>query len=256
MKTVITGCCGFPTARGKYYSVFKTVELQNTFYDLPSVEWASSIRKEAPQGFSFAVKAWQVLTHPSTSPTWRRMRRKPGGNPEGYGFLKPSRENIQALEKTLEVARALDAFIVVFQTPASMPFNQDVVKWVDEFFEQAVSMSGSVKYGWEPRGEWARAPVLKELLSKHGVIHVTDLLKARPVFHGGVVYTRLHGLGEGEVNYSYKYTDKDLEELALILKEMNFNTAYVMFNNVSMLSDASRFKQVCGKVLGEDARVE
>ena len=256
MKTVVVGCCGFPTARGKYYSVFKTVELQNTFYDLPSVEWALSIRREAPQGFSFAVKAWQVITHPPSSPTWRRMGRRPGGDPGGYGFLRPSRENIEALERTLEVAKALEAFIVVFQTPASMPLNQDAVKWVDEFFEQAVSMSSAVRYGWEPRGEWARSPVLEEVLSKHGVVHVTDLLRARSVFHGNMVYTRLHGLGSGEVNYSYKYTDRDLEGLALILKEMGFDTAYVMFNNVSMLNDASRFKQVCGKVLEGVAGVE
>ncbi|MEM0378907.1 MAG: DUF72 domain-containing protein [Thermosphaera sp.] len=250
MKTVKVGCCGFPTARSKYYKVFKTVELQNTFYDLPSVEWASGLRREAPEGFEFTVKAWQVITHPSSSPTWRRMKKKLGGDPSNYGFLKPSRENIEALEKTIEVAEALGAVIIVFQTPGSMPFNEEAVKWVDEFFETAVSMTTRVRYGWEPRGEWARAPILGELLSEHGVIHVVDLLRARPAYSSDILYTRLHGLGRGEVNYSYVYTDKDLEELSLLLRDAEFSKAYVMFNNVRMLDDASRFKQLSARVLG------
>ena len=68
-RKLYVGCCGFPYARKKYYEYSKVVELQNTFYELPSLEWGRSARREAPEGFVFTIKAWQVITHPHTSPT-------------------------------------------------------------------------------------------------------------------------------------------------------------------------------------------
>jgi len=211
-RKIYIGCCGFPCARKKYYEYFKVVELQNTFYELPTVEWALNLRSEAPEDFVFTVKAWQVITHPSTSPTWSKMKKRVEGNLENYGYLKPTRENLSALEKTLEIARALKANFTVLQTPGSMPYNAESVKWINEFFEKARSLLRSDEVlGWEPRGEWLRAPELKGLLEKHGVVHVVDIFRNKPLYkYQGILYTRLHGIGPGEVNYSYVYTEKDL----------------------------------------------
>lgn len=247
MKRVYVGCCGFPCARSKYYSLFKVVELQNTFYELPSVEWASSIRSEAPEDFRFAVKAWQVITHPYTSPTWKKMKKKPSGNLDNYGYLKPTRENIEAFARTIEVARALKADIVVLQTPPSMPYNSESIKWVRRFFEEAKSYVGKeIIVGWELRGELARAPELSKVLDDYDILHVVDVFRARPLrkHSRGVFYTRLHGIGPGEVNYSYNYTDSDLKKLIEILLEEDFEEAYVMFNNVKMLDNGLRLKEM------------
>lgn len=242
-KHVKVGCCGFPVARAKYYEVFEVVELQNTFYDLPDIEWAIRVRREAPGGFEFTVKAWQVITHHSTSPTWKKMRKKPEGEVEKYGYLRPTRENFVALEKTIEVARALESRIIVLQTPGSMPYTDESVRWVNDFFEEASSIASGIILAWEPRGEWAKAPELTRLLERHGIIHVTDLLREKPLLiNKGVLYTRLHGLGGGEVNYSYTYTPEDLSRLKILLEEFSFEKAYVMFNNVKMWQNAQEFK--------------
>ena len=246
MKTIKIGCCGFPVGRRRYYNTHKVVELQNTFYDIPSIEWAEKIRKEAPLDFEFVVKAWQVITHPSRSPTWRRLKKKPEGKLENYGWMKPTRENLDALRKVVEFAQKLNSKIIVLQTPASMPFNDDAVNWVEEFFEKANELTaGEVMLGWEPRGRWAEnQDVLEKILSRHSVVHVVDIFKRRPVSKpNGLLYTRLHGVGKGEVNYKYKYTDKDLEELVSMLREEEFTQAYVMFNNVFMLDDSIRLKE-------------
>ena len=249
MKRVIVGCCGFPTARKRYYSVFKVVELQNTFYDLPSVDWAESLRREAPEDFEFTIKAWQVITHPHTSPTWKKMKKKVVGNVENYGYLKPTRENLTALEKTVEVARALKAKLIVLQTPSSMPNIEETIKNVDAFFEASRSIIKDEILGWEIRGPLLNNPRLVRVLERNDVVQVVDLFRVRNPFKGThrLLYTRLHGIGPGEVNYSYNYTDEDLERLHEMLIEEDYDIGYVMFNNVRMFDNAQRFKEIATK---------
>lgn len=249
-KVVKIGCCGFPVSRRKYYKIHRLVELQNTFYNLPSREWAEKIRAEAPREFEFTVKAWQVITHPYRSPTWRKLKNKPAGNIENYGWLKPTRENLEALIKTLEIADVLEAKIIVLQTPGSMPYNEESKKWILEFFDKTGEIiSNKYLFGWEPRGEWAKhISEYGEILREHRIIHVVDPFRYEPVsIVDGVAYYRLHGIGGGEVNYRYKYSVEDLEKLATILEQRVFETAYVLFNNVYMLDDSMRFKEILKK---------
>lgn len=244
MKVVKVGCCGFPTSREKYFENYAVVELQNTFYDLPSIDWCVKLRKEAPPGFEFVIKAWQVLTHPSTSPTWRRMKRKLKGSLENYGYLKPTRENIEAFREVLEVAEALGSKLIVLQTPPSMVFNDESLGWVRSFFKEALGLlNQSIKICWEPRGEWARKlDALGRVVYEFGVIHVTDILKATPIPNPhGLIYTRLHGLN-GEVNYRFKFKQSDFEKMRNTLEGVVFKEAYVMFNNVYMKDDSMSFK--------------
>src|SRR5687768_16532686 len=46
-----------------YTQRFSTVELNNSFYRLPSEETFASWRRQVPRGFLFAVKASRFLTH-------------------------------------------------------------------------------------------------------------------------------------------------------------------------------------------------
>lgn len=249
MKTVKIGCCGFPTSRKKYYSLFKLVELQNTFYNLPRTEWAKKTRDEAPREFEFTVKAWQVLTHPHSSPTWRKLKTSPPGVKENYGWLKPTKENLEAFNASLNIARILGSKIIILQTPRSLPLNDESIKWIDEFFEAIKGLLKREEYvGWEPRGKWAdNTDVLKKILCRHRVIHVVDVFKRKPVCTpDGITYIRLHGIG-GEVNYRYKYTDSDLEKLADQIIGMEPTTIYVLFNNVYMLDDAKRFHEILSR---------
>ncbi|HSJ15130.1 MAG TPA: DUF72 domain-containing protein [Longimicrobiales bacterium] len=68
------GMCGFTIGAAAYYRSFDVVEVQQTFYDPPAPGTLARWRAEAPAGFEFTMKAWQVITHFGTSSTYRRLR--------------------------------------------------------------------------------------------------------------------------------------------------------------------------------------
>ncbi len=246
---VYVGCCGFPMSRRKYYETFDTVELQETFYNRPNPERMAKLRNEAPEGFVFNMKAWQAVTHPPSSPTWRRSKwRPPKELWERYGDLKPTRENIEAWEVTCDAAEALKARVVVVQTPPRFGYSEENVERVLRFFREASSICGSsVLIGWEPRGSWRERPetVARIVESVDRLIHVVDPFRWWPPTSGlsPTVYLRLHGIGGRETNYRYKYSDEDLARLKEMVAEVD-GEVFVMFNNVFMRDDATRFKRI------------
>lgn len=230
---MIVGTCGFPRGRREVYRRLDGVELQETFYNMPDEEKMKRLAAEAPPGFVFTVKVFQGLTHPAGSPTYKRTKGfRPG---EGHGYLRPTKENLELWDEFKKRVERLKPRVYVFQTPPSM--RADMLREALEFFK---SISGEGTYAWEPRGEVAKIEGLDYILAEVGVSLVVDPLR-RGVPRSPVHYFRLHGLGKGEVNYRYKYTDEDLKRLAELVRGLD---AYVMFNNVYMFEDAVRFKKL------------
>ena len=236
MKVKI-GCCGFPVGRDKYYSNFGVVEIQKTFYQPPSLNTVERWRKEAPEDFEFTLKAWQLITHPSSSPTYRRLRKKiPDGLKENYGFFKPTREVFSAWEKTREIALSLRARMIVFQCPASFKANKTNIQNLRCFFECIISDEQFV-FVWEPRGKWENG-IVKSICEEFNLVHGVDPFKQRPLSTHQINYFRLHG----KEGYRYRYTDQDLNYLKDCCQKSPLT--YVMFNNVFMYEDAGRFKSL------------
>ncbi len=233
----MVGCCGFPVARGRYYRHLDAVEVQKTFYDLPRKETLVRWKDEAPPGFVFTVKAFQVLTHPWKSPTYRRMKRNPAtfGDPEKFGFFRPTREVRRAWEMFHEiVVRTLNPAFVVFQTPASFSESEEHVLAAVNFFKDLLdNYDLRTAIGWEPRGRWRRE-TLRRIFTETGVVHVVDPFRGGALT-SGIHYFRLHGIG----GYRYRYTGEDLRRLREITGE-----GYVMFNNVYMWENALEFRSL------------
>ncbi len=242
------GCCGFPMSRRRYYNTFDTVELQETFYNRPDPERMARLRGEAPESFVFNMKAWQAVTHPPNSPTWRRSKwRPPKELWDRYGDLKLTKENMEAWEVICDAAEALRARVVVVQTPPRFGFSEENAERVLRFFREASSIcKSSVLIGWEPRGSWREHPgaVAKIVESVDRLIHVVDPFRWwPPTGESPTTYLRLHGIGGKETNYRYRYSDDDLTKLKGMVAEVG-EEVFVMFNNVFMRDDAARFKKM------------
>jgi len=243
------GCCGFAVRGGMkaYFGQFKLVEVQRTFYKLPRLGTVQRWRSQAPSDFEFTVKAWQAITHPPTSPTWRKAGLSvPEEKRDRYGFLRPTEENFEAWEQVAHVCEALGARICVIQCPPSFRFTPENVENVRAFFS-SVNRHGLL-LAWEPRADWRQhMDVVEGLCHELDLIYVTDVLRHGAPLVGPVFYTRLHGLAKREFDYRYRYTDEDLTRLMDIitgLEERGVEEAYVLFNNIYMAEDAKRFSRL------------
>lgn len=229
------GCCGFPVKRETYYRAFSVVEVQQTFYQLPEVSTAGKWRKEAPSGFEFTMKAWQLITHEPSSPTYRRLRRPiPEQRRREYGFFKDTEPVMKAWAETAEFAKALGATKIVFQCPASFEPSKENIDRLYRFFEK-VERDRFI-FIWEPRGRWEEKEVERLCQELHLVPCLDPFVT--PTVSSRLLYARLHG----RTGYPYTYTDKDLIELERIARA--YLVGYLMFNNRSMYSDALRLKSL------------
>ena len=230
-QQIKVGCCGFAGAQKKYFDLFEVIEVQQTFYQLPEIKTADKWRTAAPPGFGFTMKAWQLITHVPSSPTYRRLRKPIEPAKAGrYGSFRPTKEVFDAWERTAAFARTLGVTIIVFQCPASFRPLEENVKNMEAFFT-GIDREGFI-FTWEPRGAWPDELVLR-LCKELDLIHCVDPFKNESLF-GSIDYFRLHGAAD----YIYTYTDKELE---MLRKKIQQKPTYVMFNNNTMKQDALRF---------------
>lgn len=228
------GICGFPKKRSEIFASCDVVEVQKTFYSLVAVETLARLRKEAPESFLFTLKAFQGITHPASSPTYRKTKLPPSFCPENLGFFKKTEEVAICARYALAMAEALRARVLVFQCPPSFTPTPEHVRNLVSFFEDFPR--GICDLAWEPRGKWEKEEI-RAICRDLNLIHVVDPFVDDPVW-GVIVYFRLHGKG----SYRYQYTDADLEFLVRKLKEYD-REVFCLFNNVPMFEDARRLKE-------------
>lgn len=218
----------------RYFDEFSLVEVQQTFYKLPLPETAKKWREQAGKDFEFVVKCSQLVTHPPSSPTYRKA-----GIPikeeekSKYGFLQPTRQVLLAWKKNLEICRILSAKICVVQCPPSFLPSEGNIKNMKKFFSK---VKNDIKIAWEPRGKWG-GDIIKELCKEFGLIHVVDPFFSKKL-SDEVSYFRLHG--KPAYNYRYRYTERELREL----KKMIDGDTYILFNNIYMREDAKKFMEI------------
>ncbi|MEM2214406.1 MAG: DUF72 domain-containing protein [Candidatus Nezhaarchaeales archaeon] len=229
----------------RYFEVFDLIELQSTFYKLPSVETAKKWRDEAPPNFIYTMKAWQALTHPPSSPTWRKSGLKISSEDYGkYGHLKPTRENFQAWERTLEVARALMCSVLVLQMSPSFIKSNENISNVVSFLNNVERPQGLV-IGIEFRHNSWDVETIRKLCEKLEIIHIVDPFKqSLATTLSQVIYYRLHGLGRRA--YVYDYSMEELRHLyeRWVKPYEKDKIVYVLFNNTNMANDALDFKKI------------
>jgi uncharacterized protein YecE (DUF72 family) len=200
-------------------SGLNAIELNASFYRFPNAKTVQSWANEK-QSLRWSIKANRSITHVS----------KFGEN--AFGLW----ERFRALFKPLEPK--VDFFL--FQLPPSS--TPKLCERIEAFFERAKLHD---RFALEPRNkEWFTKDCL-DWASGLGLTWVSvdspDL--PREVFCTcGSVYVRMHGRTSW---YSYKYSDKELEEVATRIVDAKPKKAYVFFNNDhDMLVNARKMLEI------------
>jgi uncharacterized protein YecE (DUF72 family) len=238
LNAPVLGMCGFTIGRASYFRQFRAVEVQQTFYDPPAQSTLARWRSEAPPGFEFTMKAWQVITHLGTSPTYRRLVSPftAAQRAEAGGF-RLTKTVLMAWDRTLECASTLQAKAILFQCPASFRETQENTTAMHGFFETITRPRG-VKLVWEPRGKWNDATI-KELCRRLDLVHAVDPF-VRPTLTPELVYWRLHG----KRSHSARYSDDDLRWMRESLSNAGDPPGYVLFNEIPRVHDIRRFREL------------
>ena len=235
------GLCGFTMAFEDYVREYRLVEVQQTFYEPPREGTMRRWRALAPADFEFTIKAWQLVTHDASSPTYRRLR-SPLTNAERdvVGGFRTSPIVLRAWQRTLDCAAILRATAILLQCPASFRPTDDNVSQLRAFV-RAVERPSGVRLLWEPRGTWP-ANITTMLCRELDLVHVVDPFVATTVTPEQT-YFRLHGT----TGARHVYTDAELEQLADLLPDAPGPPAYVLFNNLPRIEDARRFRAVLAR---------
>lgn len=193
---------------GFYVRHFQTVEVNNSFYQLPSRQTFKAWHDQTPIGFIFAVKASRYITH-----------------------MKKLRDPEPATEKFFKHVRGLGKKTgpVLFQLPPHWHSNRDRLQ---AFLD---TLPGGYRYAFEFRDPtWFNAEV-RDLLNKHhAALCVYDLAgqQSPRELTAKFAYLRLHG--PAEQKYSGRYTRPQLRQwlnLCAEWMESGARRVFVYFDN-------------------------
>lgn len=161
-----------------YLRFFRTVEINNSFYKLPSAETFAAWRDSVPPDFLFAVKGSRFITH---------MKKLKDPQQSSIRFF----ENVAALQEKLGP--------ILFQLPPGWHAN------TERLAQFLAVLPPHFRYAFEFRHpSWYSAEVL-ELLRQHGAAFcIYELEGHLSPFEitTSMVYVRLHGPG-GKYQGSY-----------------------------------------------------
>ncbi|MDH5449737.1 MAG: DUF72 domain-containing protein [Candidatus Bathyarchaeota archaeon] len=201
-----------------YSKVFNFVEVNSTFYEMPSLKLVESWRRLVPPDFKFAVRCIKVLTHK-------------------HKFqLVP--EACEALEKMITICNTLKAEILHLQTPPTFHTTKPNIKLIRNFFS---TMDLGIRVALEIRGAKRRLNSdLVETMRDYNIIHCVDLSKdEEPAYKSDSLYSRLFGKGPHNI---YQPTDQELRKIDRKASKAGHKTVAVSFHYVRMYKDAARFK--------------
>ena len=195
-ENIQIGTCGFRHSKYEYAEKLRAVEIQHTFYNPPLVPTLERWREEMPAAFEFTLKAWQLITHESSSPTYKRLRRKLTEKESAEsGFFKATDIVKEAYDRTIESAAALKAKTVLFQCPAKFTPVPANIRNMKKFFNK-VDRKG-LNFAWELRGDWDPKMIAK-LCDDLDLWHAVDPFKTATQTPQRCYY-RLHGRYDGVI---------------------------------------------------------
>jgi uncharacterized protein YecE (DUF72 family) len=240
MADILIGTCGYhytewigpvyPEGTKKegflplYAGMFPTVELDFAYYAMPKAAQLAKMLADGGPGLTFAIKAYQNLTHCIDPASWE-------GEAKTY---------LEAVEPLREAGR-LEA--VLFQFPHSFRYEADKRRYLDKLLACFAGVPAAVEFR---NAEWINDRVIDGLRKRGAALVSLDMpdLKGLPpaldVLTAPFAYIRLHGRNketwwgsDSTARYDYLYADKELEAWGDRIKRIavKADRMLVYFNN-------------------------
>lgn len=212
---ITVGCAGFPVPATRYFKEFLFVEVQDTHLAAPGPGTVRRWRREAPDGFRFAMLGPREIGQ------------------EGFrdGMV------VETALRTLEsVGRELDADTVILVAPPDFLPNRankaavkDLLTAVRKRFDRVV---------FEPAPGWD-ADETEAMAFEVGAIAARDPL-VTGMSKADVAYYRM----PGPAGHKSRYEDPAIDRLGELARSAPKQNATYVFTNVDMFADAKRLKKV------------
>lgn len=190
-----------------YLRDFDTVELNNTFYHLPSEAAFDAWRDAVPAGFRYAVKGSRFITHM-------------------IKLKDPERGIVNFVPRAQRLGRKLGP--ILWQLPPGWNVN---VERLDQFL---AALPRGIRYAFELRNRsWMTDAVLEVLQKYDAAFCIYDLAGYQSPLEitAGWTYIRLHGPTSSK--YQGSYSDRQLEQWAGRIDDWKrkLRAVYVYFDN-------------------------
>ena len=208
-----------------YYKDFDTVEINNSFYKLPSEETFAKWREDTPRGFCFAVKGSRFITH-----------------------MKKLKDPENALENLIPRAEALKEKLgpILFQLPPHWHINLERL----ETFLAALPRKHLYAFEFrEPSWHREETYALLRRFNAAFCMYELDRFQSPEVITAGWTYIRLHGPG-GKYQGSYSTAQLSAWSEKMRRWSRSLRAIYCYFDNDQAgyaVRNALELKRLVGK---------
>jgi uncharacterized protein YecE (DUF72 family) len=247
------------TAAGRlryYASRFDTVEVESSYFTIPTLQMTCAWLKRTPQRFLFHFKAYGALTGHQIDPQLlpAELRELLSEEDRAKGELHVGESAVLkalalAMAAALEPLRAAGKLgFLIFQFPPwfnSTKRNRDYLLYCKELMNGLPIAVEFRHRSWLAPGH---AQEIFSFLREHHITYVTcdepqcgtqASVPFSPEATTPVAYLRLHGrnaeawLGDSPLRYDYRYGREELAEIAGAIRELSSRTrtTFVMFKN-------------------------
>jgi len=263
-----------PKARLKFYaSRFDTVEIDSSYYAIPTVEMAQTWTDRTPEKFLFHVKAYGALTGHNIDPgrlpeDLRQMLPAPDRDREEIHVSDPAPLRAMAHAMVAALAPLKQAGklgFVIFQFPPWFGYknvNRDYLLYCKELMA-GIPIAVEFRHG-----SWLTNHNRQELfdfLREHKITYITcdepqlgtlATVPFHPEATTSVAYLRLHGRnaeiwhGVTTASDDYLYLDPELQAIAAEASKLSGKArlVFVMFNNCRCgyaIKNALQLRSIC-----------
>jgi|SRR6267143_2468466 len=228
-----------------YSSAYDFVEVNSTYYRLPSPVAVSSWRRRTPLGFEFSVRCHKDLAE---------LHR-----------LELTSKNVRLVDSIEKICRQLRATVLTVLIPKELVGDEDLSSKLRAFL--SIVSLGRTSIAVEFRGGEPTDDTLKAL-QDHDAVYSVDISRQYPNVKSKILYSRLFGKGKRNI---YEFDDTELQDIAAKASGAKFEKSILAFHGVRMYRDAARLKtflnlgqfhsltgqvglESLSEVLGEDAR--